>query len=123
MTRKNNNNQENAMTTPTTISIDGTDYVRADSVPNMPPHDSEVRIVVLQRGWVLVGRYAEDGDRVLLSDAAVIERWGTTEGLGQLVNGPIAGSTRLRKAGSVEAHRLGVVLTIAANAGAWASHL
>jgi hypothetical protein len=70
----------------------------------------------------VVGRYAEDGDRVLLSDASVIERWGTTEGLGQLVNGP-TDATVLRRAGAVEAHRLGVVLTIAADPEAWASKL
>ena len=108
------------MSTPATINIDDVAYVRADSIA--PPHDSEVRIVVLQRGWVVVGRYAEDGDRVLLSDAHVIERWGTTEGLGQLVNGP-TDATVLRRAGSVEAHRLGVVLTIAADPEAWASKL
>lgn len=102
----------------TTISIDDVQYVRADSIPTPVPFDSEVRIVVLQRGWVLVGRYAEDGDRVLLSDAYVIERWGTTKGLGQLVDGPTS-TTRLRKAGTVEAHRLGVVLTIAARADKW----
>lgn len=79
---------------------------------------TDTRIVVLQRGWVLVGHYAEDGDRVLLSDAHVIERWGTTEGLGQLVTGPTA-STRLRHAGAVEAHRLGVVLTIAVEGDKW----
>jgi hypothetical protein len=83
------------MTTPKTLTIDDTEYVRADSLA--PPHDSEVRIVVLQRGWVLVGRYREDGDRVLLSDAHVIERWGTTKGLGELVHGPTA-DTRLRHA-------------------------
>jgi hypothetical protein len=105
------------MTTTKTITIDDTEYVRADSLA--PPHDSEVRIVVLQRGWVLVGRYREDGDRVLLSDAHVIERWGTTKGLGELVHGPTA-DTRLRHAGSVEAHRLGVVLTIAAETDKWA---
>lgn len=107
---------------PTKITIDDTEYIRADSIPATTPHDSPVRLVVLQRGWVVVGRYAEDGDRILISDAKVIERWGTTEGIGQLVGGP-TGSTKLRPAGSVEAHRLGVVLTIAADPEAWASHL
>lgn len=100
-----------------TINIDGIDYVRADSI-RQAPEDSEVRIVVLQRGWVVIGRYSEDGDRVLLTDAHVIERWGTTEGLGQLVNGPTS-DTRLRWCGTVEAHRLGVVLTILAKEDSW----
>ncbi len=84
------------MSQPTTISIDGIDYIRQDAVD--PGHDSPIRIVVLQRGWVVVGRYSEDGDRVLVSDAHVIERWGTTQGLGELVNGPTT-NTVLRKAG------------------------
>lgn len=104
------------MTTPTTIQIDNVEYVRADSIT--PPHDSTKRIVVLQRGWVLIGDYAEDGDRVLLSNASVIERWGTTQGLGELVNGPTS-NTVLRKAGSVEAHRLGVILTLAVDGSKW----
>lgn len=106
------------MTIPETITIDQTEYVRKDSIKTSPPHDSPVRIVVLQRGWVVVGRYREDGDRVLLDDAHVIERWGTTEGLGQLVTGPTA-ETRLRRAGSIEAHRLGVILSIACEADKW----
>lgn len=110
------------MTCPDTIIVNDVAYIRADSIVHDPPHDSDVRIVVLQRGWVLVGRYTEDGGRVLLSDAHVIERWGTSEGLGQLVGGPTP-ETRLRRAGSVEAHRLGVVLTIAADPQAWAAHL
>lgn len=31
-----------------------------------------VKIVVLQRGWVVVGRYAQDGDVCTLADAAVV---------------------------------------------------
>lgn len=105
-------------TTVEKVTINGASYIREDAVRRGPDHDSEVRIVVLQRGWVVVGRYREDGDRVLLSDAHVIERWGTTQGLGELVNGPTS-KTQLRWAGSIEAHRLGVVLSIAADGAKW----
>lgn len=110
------------MDQPTTITIDDVAYVRADSITSSPSHDSEVRIVVLQRGWVVIGRYAEDDDRVLLTDCHIIEYWGTTQGLGELVNGPTS-KTKLKRAGSVEAHRLGVVMTIAANTAKWATVL
>ena len=50
----------------------------------------DIRIVVLQRGWVVVGRYSEKGERGYLEGASVIRKWGTDKGLGQLVNGPIA---------------------------------
>lgn len=106
------------MAEPTTLDVNGVSYVRADSVRSAPDLDSPVRIVVLQRGWVVVGRYAEDGDRVLLTDAHIIEYWGTTQGLGELVYGP-TDKTRLRWAGSIEAHRLGVILSIAADGSKW----
>jgi len=50
---------------------------------------TDIRIVVLQRGWVLVGRYSEKGDRGYLDGASVIRKWGTEHGLGQLVGGPV----------------------------------
>jgi len=51
------------MTKPNVISIDGTDYVRADSVPTPPTGDK--KIVVLQRGWVVIGDHSvlENGDQ------------------------------------------------------------
>lgn len=115
------NQQENTMTTPQTISIDGTDYVRADSITT-PHTDSTVRIVVLQRGWVVVGRYTEDGDDVTIDSASVIRVWGTTKGLGELVDGPTS-STKLDKAGTVKAHRGAVVLTIMADEAKWGALL
>ena len=108
--------------TQNTISIDGTDYVRADSVNGKDFSSSPVRIVVLQRGWVVVGYYAEDGDKVTIERAKVIRRWGTTKGLGELATGPVSESV-LDPAGLVEAHRLGVVLTIACDPVAWKAHL
>lgn len=110
------------MTASPTITLDGVDYVRADSIPTLVPADSQVRIVVLQRGWVVVGYYAEDGDRVTVSNAAVIRRWGTTRGLGELVSGPTS-ETVLDPVGTVKAHRLSVVLTVACGAESWAGLL
>ena len=113
---------------PTTIRIDNTEYVRADSIaaPDYaaPDYkDSPVRIVVLQRGFVLVGYYTEhDENHYSLDAASVIERWGTTEGLGQLVTGPTS-ETRLRPCGHVEFHPLGVVLSISCDESAWADKL
>jgi hypothetical protein len=49
----------------------------------------DIRIVVLQRGWIVVGRYSEKDDKGYLDGAHVVRRWGTDKGLGQLVNGPI----------------------------------
>lgn len=69
------------------------------------------QIVVLQRGWIVVGHVTRDGDELTITNASVIRRWGTTKGLGQLVNGPTP-TTRLDPAGTIRAHILTVVMTI-----------
>lgn len=49
--------------------------------------NQQTYIFVMERGFVLVGRpdpEQRDGLFVKLQDCAVIRRWGTTKGLGQL---------------------------------------
>lgn len=85
--------------------------------------EQELRILVLQRGWVVVGYYSQTDDECVLTDAAVIRRWGTTKGIGELVNGPTQ-NTILNKCGEVRAAKLAVVLHIVAeNNDAWAKAL
>ena len=81
-----------------------------------------VRIVVLQRGWVLVGRFSQEGERCQLHDASVIRVWGTTEGLGELIAGPTS-STKLDPCGTATFHELTVVFTLDAEERGWASAL
>lgn len=57
--------------------------------------DTEVaiRILVIDRGFVLVGRCIPPetvGLWLTVTDCRVIRRWGTTQGLGELINGPTA---------------------------------
>lgn len=79
---------------------------------------SEVRIVVLQRGWVYVGRFERDGDTRRLTNAKCVRRWGTTKGLGELVNGPLR-DTVLDATGTVEYHAMTEVNSIICNADKW----
>ena len=67
-----------------------------------------VRIVVLQRGWVAVGRFYQLGDACRLENSFVIRRWGTTKGLGELWNGPLE-NTILDPAGVLRFHQLTIV--------------
>lgn len=103
------------MSTPKSITIDGVTYTPE-------PKSSDIKIVILQRGWVMVGRWSRVGDDCTLSDASVIRTWGTKKGLGELVSGPTA-STVLDPAGRVGFHVLTVVATIDAEEAAWASRL
>lgn len=98
-----------------TVIINGVEYAPITT-------GSPVKLVVLQRGWNVVGRYHVDGEQVTITDAKVIRRWGTTKGLGELVDGP-TDETVLDPAGTVRAHVLGVVLTIDADGDAWKVHL
>lgn len=105
------------MEQPTCIKIDNVEYIRKDSIKENYI-DSEIRIVVLQRGFVIVGKYNQDGDKVTLENSSVIEYWGTTEGLGQLVNGPTS-KTRLKYVGHIETHILGIVFSFTVNQSKW----
>jgi hypothetical protein len=77
------------------------------------------QIVVLQRGWVVVGDVTREGDELMIHEASVIRKWGTTKGLGELIDGPLA-DTVLDAAGTVRANVLGVVLAIDVTASKWA---
>ena len=45
-------------------------------------------IVVIDRGWVVVGDVTSAPDKLTITNARCIRRWGTTKGLGQLIEGP-----------------------------------
>jgi len=84
----------------------------------------ETKIVVLQRGWVVIGKMEREGSQCKLHKASVIRSWGTSKGLGELaLEGPKS-STKLDPCnGLVEFDYLTVVLTISVNEEIWANHL
>lgn len=96
---------------PTSVVIDGITFY-----PKAQP--SSTKIVILQRGWVMVGRFSRDGDMCSLDDASVIRVWGTTKGLPELRTGPLS-TTKVDPAGHVEFHILTVVATIDCEDGSW----
>jgi hypothetical protein len=79
---------------------------------------TDVRIVVLPRGWVVVGEYAEAAGKVTVSRGAVIRRWGTTDGLGQLASGPRS-ATKLDALGTLECAAEAVIFTVRCEAEGW----
>ena len=84
---------------PNTIKIDEVEYVRKDS---LGATDGEIKIAVLDRGFVYIGRVSYEGDFLILKAAKNIRVWGTSRGLGELVNGPLSG-TKLDNVGTVRA--------------------
>jgi hypothetical protein len=101
------------------IQINGIEYIRKDSVKEQKQYDGDIKIVVLQRGWVYIGRFERNGNNCKLHNAFNIRTWGTTKGLPELVNGATK-DTKLDKCeGIVEFDWLTVVCTITVNKTAW----
>lgn len=104
----------------TEIKVDGKIFVRKGSEE---PKNSDIKIVILQRGWVMIGRYSRDGEICTLENAYIIRQWGTTKGLGELALEGKKANTKLDKAGHVEFHILTAVATINCNDSKWTEEL
>ena len=82
----------------------------------------EIKIVVLDRGFVFVGYVTFGDDCVYIDKASNIRRWGTTQGIGELRNGPLA-ETVLDPAGTVRAPMRALIFTVDCEASKWTSSL
>lgn len=80
---------------------------------------SKKQIVILNRGWVVVGDYSEKGDEGVLDNASVIRTWGTTKGLGELAeNGPLT-NTKLDPCPTIRFNKLTMVARMDVNESKW----
>lgn len=105
------------------LTINGIDYVPKSSQPQTEP-SGPTKIVILQRGWVMVGKLERNGSDCKLHNAAVIRSWGTSKGLGEIaMNGPTA-NTKLDKCGGVvEFDYLTLVASLSVEESKWANVL
>lgn len=72
------------------------------------------QIVILQRGWVVLGdvSYGPRSDILHIKNASIIRQWGTTKGIGQLaIQGP-TDKTILDPAGTIIAPENSVIFRI-----------
>lgn len=103
-----------------TITVNGETYYSEPKAQFEGP----TKIVILQRGWVMVGRFERSGSDCKLHNASVIRVWGTTKGLGEIAkDGPTTKTILDRTHGVVEFDCLTVVAMISCNEGAWESYL
>lgn len=109
------------MSKPESIRIDEVEYVRKDSLNNTIT--GNIKIVILQRGWVMVGYFERNGNDCKLSKASVIRKWGTTKGLGEIAKGPLKDTILDKCYGVVEFDYLTVVAMIAVEESSWANKL
>ena len=83
-----------------------------------------IKIVILQRGWVMVGRFERNGSDCKLHNAAVIRSWGTSKGVGEIAKDGPTPNTKLDPCnGLVEFDYLTVVSTISCDEKKWANKL
>lgn len=81
--------------------------------------DVRKQIVILQRGWVVVGDVSINGDDVTVANASVVRVWGTTNGIGEIAIGGPTKDTVLDKCGTVRAHRASVVAYVDCDSQKW----
>jgi hypothetical protein len=81
---------------------------------------SKFKIVILQRGWIFVGRFKQEGTKCTLTDAKNIRCWGTTKGLGELAESGPTTSTKLDAVNDVSFHVLTAIATIDCDYKVWA---
>jgi hypothetical protein len=99
------------------VIIDDIEYSAAETKGN-------VKIVILQRGWVMVGRFERVGSDCKLYNASVIRNWGTSRGLGEIAkDGPTTDTKLDPTNGLVEFDYLTVVAIIACEESKWLKSL
>jgi hypothetical protein len=102
------------------IIVDGIKYVPKKDREYM----GDIKIVILQRGWVMIGRFKKTGSDCKLYDAYIIRRWGTTNGIGELAGKGKQKDTILDKCfGIVEFDYLTVIATISCAEEKWKNEL
>lgn len=100
------------------VVIDDIEYSPAGEI------DGDIKIVILQRGWIIVGRFERNGSDCKLHNASVIRAWGTTKGLGEIAKDGPTSNTKLDPChGLVEFDYLTVVATISCASEKWRKNL
>lgn len=79
----------------------------------------DLKIVILDRGHVLVGNVTVDGDWIETTNASVIRRWGTTRGLGEIAMGGPTSETILDPIGTVRSPVRALIGLVDCEAGKW----
>jgi hypothetical protein len=92
-----------------------------DSVSGPKP-ESKVQIIVAPRGWVFVGYTHETEKHLVIERANVIRVWGTTKGIGELINGPLK-DTKLDPCGITRIPLGAVLAQIDAEEKVWQSKI
>lgn len=104
-----------------TITIDGIEYVPKSSIKTTSGKQTKLQIVILHRGWIIIGEYREEKDEFVCENSYVIRRYGTTKGLGELaLEGPQT-NTKLDACGVVRSLKTTIVARLDVDESKWAN--
>lgn len=103
----------------TKMEINGETYVKESQIKDKKFKSSKVQIVVLNRGWIIIGRVIEEKNKTFIVNASVIRNWGTTKGLGELAYNGSLNDTILDKCPDIEVDTLNIVLIMNCNEDNW----
>ncbi len=98
-----------------TVVIDGVMYAPIEEM-------GDIQIAVLERGFVYVGHFDNDGTAVTIRSARAIIRWGTSAHLGELQNGPLE-LTKLGRACTVRCLASQVIHCVEVDQDDWKQHI
>jgi hypothetical protein len=98
------------------ITINGKKYYSEQQTNNIK---SPIKIVVLQRGWIVIGRFERNGNDCKLFNAHIIRIWGTEKGLGELAKGKTSKTILDKCYGIVSFDYMTAILTIDCEESAW----
>jgi hypothetical protein len=96
------------------IVVNGVKYVPAE-------YCGPIKIVVIERGFVYVGHVANGEKDVIIRNARSVIRWGSSQHLGELVNGPLE-NTKMGAACTVRVRESQIIHMIEVDQNAWATH-
>ena len=102
------------------ITINNEIYIKKSEIAGYQP--SPIQIVVLHRGWIVVGNVSEKEGKTYIQNASVIRVWGTTKGLGELAEKGKTEKTILDKCPDVSTKTDNVVLVMNCNQENWSNY-
>lgn len=85
--------------------------------------ESDIKIAILQRGFIYIGKFERKGNDCKLHNAYCIRRWGTSYGLGQLAIEGRQSRTELDKVGLIEFDILTCIALINCKEELWKNEL
>lgn len=103
----------------TKIEINGETYIKESEIKDKDFKSSKVQIVILNRGWIVIGRVKEEKNKTFITNASVIRNWGTTKGLGELAYNGKLNDTILDKCPDIEVDTLNIVLLMNCDENSW----